>query len=568
VKASTWTFPPEAAAQHVVVFGKTGSGKTYAAKGLVEGWLAAGRRVCAIDPTGVWWGLRAGGSRPGFPVAVFGGPNADVPISPNTGAAIGELVGSSDLSCVIDLSELLIGQRSEFMTDFAQALYRSNAGRPLQLVIDEAHEFAPQNAMHEAKRMLHHTARLVSGGRSRGLRIMLISQRPAKLHKDVSTQCASLVALRLIAPQDREAVKAWIDGQGDPALGKKVLDSLASLAVGEGWVWFPEGGVLDRVKFPRIGTLDSSATPEDGASGGGRREATLAEVNLSAIRARLAEAEKEAAENDPKALRARIAELTKERDEAARRTTALPRDGEVQRLRDRAEELERQVREERQKARRAAPTAAAVDRARNTITDAVRKALAGLLAPESYAPDITTPEVLNGALVPPPVRRAVHMHTADGADGLTGPERKIIDALEHWNALGVVPTRQQTAIIAGYHERTKGFLNALGSLRSKGLIDEQDQLVSPPLLTKRPTFEQHLERINGVLGPREREILDLLLRHSGSELTRAQVAEHFGLHERTKGFLNALGRMRTLDVVEYVKGGRVRVSETVLRGMR
>lgn len=41
--------------RHLAVFGKTGSGKTYAAKGIVERLLQCCRRVCIVDPTGVWW---------------------------------------------------------------------------------------------------------------------------------------------------------------------------------------------------------------------------------------------------------------------------------------------------------------------------------------------------------------------------------------------------------------------------------------------------------------------------------------------------------------------------------
>ena len=57
----TWTAPvPQAAlTEHIGIVGKTGSGKTFAAKGMVEALLAASKRVCVLDPTGVWWGLRA-----------------------------------------------------------------------------------------------------------------------------------------------------------------------------------------------------------------------------------------------------------------------------------------------------------------------------------------------------------------------------------------------------------------------------------------------------------------------------------------------------------------------------
>src|ERR1700678_743245 len=60
--------------QHIAILGKTGSGKSYAAKGFAELLLAKHRRLCVIDPTGVWWGLRADstGKKPGFPIYLFG----------------------------------------------------------------------------------------------------------------------------------------------------------------------------------------------------------------------------------------------------------------------------------------------------------------------------------------------------------------------------------------------------------------------------------------------------------------------------------------------------------------
>jgi DNA helicase HerA-like ATPase len=194
------TFPSEMLGQHLAIVGKAGSGKTYAAKGLVEGLLRDKRRVCILDPTGVWWGLRssADGDAPGFPVAVFGGAHADVPIGEQSGAVLAGLLASQNLPAIVDLSEMLIGQRHRFVTDFAESLYRDNR-TPLHLVIDEADEFCPQNPMPETKRMLHHVDRIVRRGRVRGFRVMLITQRPAVLHKNVLTQANTLIAMRLTA---------------------------------------------------------------------------------------------------------------------------------------------------------------------------------------------------------------------------------------------------------------------------------------------------------------------------------------------------------------------------------
>ena len=82
--------PAAALDERLAIVGTSGSGKTYAAKGLVERLLEQGARVCVVDPLGVWWGLRAGpdGSASPLPcpVVVFGGRHGDVPLDEGTWA--------------------------------------------------------------------------------------------------------------------------------------------------------------------------------------------------------------------------------------------------------------------------------------------------------------------------------------------------------------------------------------------------------------------------------------------------------------------------------------------------
>ena len=83
--------PADALDDRIAIVGTAGSGKTYAAKGFVERLLETGARIAIVDPLGVWWGLRASadGSAPGYPVIVFGGRHADVPITAESGVALG-----------------------------------------------------------------------------------------------------------------------------------------------------------------------------------------------------------------------------------------------------------------------------------------------------------------------------------------------------------------------------------------------------------------------------------------------------------------------------------------------
>src|SRR6266851_6495144 len=85
--------PDAALDADIAILGKKGRGKTFTAKGLVERLLTMRRRVLVLDPLSVWWGLRASadGKSPGLPIAVLGGPKADIPITSTSGRALGEL---------------------------------------------------------------------------------------------------------------------------------------------------------------------------------------------------------------------------------------------------------------------------------------------------------------------------------------------------------------------------------------------------------------------------------------------------------------------------------------------
>lgn len=309
--------PDPALEQHIAVLGKSGSGKTYAAKAaIVEPMLQHGKRVGIVDPTGAWWGLRshADGKRAGFPVLVLGGDHGDLPLVPNGGEAVARLLVEQGVSLVADTGRFTVGERTRWMVDFAGAVYRLNRS-PLYLVLDEAHVFAPQGKVPDPDtgKMLHAVNQIASGGRSRGIRLTMITQRPQKLHKDTLTTADTLIAMRVMHPLDRNAVREWIDGCGDPAQGKQVLDSLAGLQRGEGWVWYPEGAHLARGKFPPIGTFDSSATPTGDSALAAPK--TVAEIDLTEIKKSMAEAVAQAEANDPKLLRARLAKLEAERAE-------------------------------------------------------------------------------------------------------------------------------------------------------------------------------------------------------------------------------------------------------------
>jgi Helicase HerA, central domain len=538
----THPIPDAALTQHIAILGKTGSGKTYAAKGVVENILRDGGRVCVIDPTGAWHGLRssATGKSAGFPVVIFGGAHADLPLGGAHGEAIAEIIGTATTPAIIDTSLMRVGERTRFFADFADALVRKNKG-PLHLVIDEAHLFAPQGKVNDPQSgaMLHAANNLVSLGRSRGLRIILITQRPAKLHKDSLTQVETLVALRLVAPQDRRAVEDWIKDNADEKQGREIITSLAMLKTGQGWVWAPELGVLERVAFPKIKTFDTSKAPDEAESEDGP---VLAPIDRDAIQKRLEVVAADAVANDPARLKA---EITKLKREAAAMKPAVAVDPAAIEAADRAG-YERGFTEGAQAAKNAIlPKAEAVTAAATDLRHTV-------LPQPDYRPR-PAPRPAPAA-TPRPARPVTNGHTQPAGATMPRAERRILTALAQYPG---GRTKNQVAILTAYAVNGGGFNNAISALRTAGYLtgsgDRLDITDSglealggfDPL----PTGAALLDHWLGQLGKAEREALRVVADAWPDALTKEDIASQAGYAADGGGFNNALSRLRTLELV-------------------
>jgi hypothetical protein len=301
--------PLDAVTRTFGILAQKGAGKTATASVMVEEMLGHGLPLVVIDPTGAWWGLRSSsdGRNDGLPITILGGDHADLPLEPTAGSIVADLVVDDRVALVIDLSAFSLGQQRRFVTDFAERLYDRNR-EPLHLVIDEADEFASQRIPPGHERMVGAINRIVRRGRIKGLGVTMISQRSAVIAKDVLTQIDTLIVLRTTSPQDRAAIDAWVSQNGTPEQRAEMLGSLASLPVGTAWVWSPGWlKIFQRVQVRRRRTFDSSATPKVGAVV--KAPTVLAQVDLEAIRSRMAETIERVKADDPNELRRQIAEL-------------------------------------------------------------------------------------------------------------------------------------------------------------------------------------------------------------------------------------------------------------------
>lgn len=141
------TLPLDLASVTMAIVGVRGAGKTVTAAVIAEELLKGGIPIVIVDPTDVWWGLKSSrdGKSEGFPVVIFGGSHADLPLSHTAGAAIADFVVERRVPIILSLRGLRKHQQRQFVTQFAEQLYHRKGEpehrTPLFVVFDEASQF-------------------------------------------------------------------------------------------------------------------------------------------------------------------------------------------------------------------------------------------------------------------------------------------------------------------------------------------------------------------------------------------------------------------------------------------
>ncbi len=105
--------------------------------------------------------------------------------------------------------------------------------RPVFIVLEEAHNFVPggQGMQSQAAVIIK---RIASEGRKFGLFMVLITQRPYKVHSDTLSQCNSQIIMRLTNPQDQQAVRL-----SSESISEGLLADLPGLNIGEAVILGP-----------------------------------------------------------------------------------------------------------------------------------------------------------------------------------------------------------------------------------------------------------------------------------------------------------------------------------------
>ena len=551
------------------VLAKKGAGKSYTARVLAEEFFDAGIPFVAIDPMGAMTGLRssADGKRDGLPIVIFGGDQGDVPLEPTAGAVLADLVAEDRVSMVLDLSAF--GERAlerKFARAFFERLYRRNR-ELVHLLVDEADLFAPQKPQSGDQPLLGVMENIVRRGRNRGIGCTLISQRPAVLNKDVLTQIDLLVALRITSPQDRKALGEWVKGHDESDQGATMLGSLAGLANGESWWWAPELDLFRRVQVRQARTFDSSPTR---TRAGRRVQPTIrADVDLDAVRERMAATIEKAKAEDPRELRKQIATLQRELAQARDAATVevqvervevpvLP-DGHADALRAVHEVLDRAVHDAMEARARLGHLA--------EDAESVPSRTAQELATEIRAP-VSRTETRKQ-----PTHRVERMRETErgleadfvpaapsGNGTLSGLKRQIVEAMAAYPDRDL--TVEQLALMTGKSPKGGYFRNMLGQLRTEGYVAGMrvtqqgvDAVgdVRPP--DRDAVLAMWREKLGGGV---PRDIFDLVVEAYPRGVTDEELATALDKELRGGYFRNMLGKVRGAGLM--VKRG----SENVL----
>ncbi|WP_292065914.1 ATP-binding protein [Brevundimonas sp. UBA7664] len=547
----------------IAILGKKGGGKTVTGKNIVERLLELKHRVVILDPLGVWAGLRtsADGKKPGYPVAIFGGEFGDLPLDAGGAAALAAVLATENLPAVIDLSELSKADQNRFVGAFLAELRRVNK-QALTLVLEEADVFAPQNPMGDDSKRVHAEIDWIARrGRFKGFRLLTISQRPARLSKDVLTQANALIVHRLPAPQDRDAVKAWVDGNGDVDQAREVFRTLAGLEVGEAWVYAQDPAILERTRFPLMRTLDTSSTPKAGEAR--IEQKSLAQVDVAGLRAALTAA---VVDKHPGA---------KAKPQLAADVAAIEAAADARGYERGRREAEHEARGKAQFV--AGDVAAAIEKHFGPITIGRDRQV----QPSQPAPVRPTVQHF-AAPAAPAARPAVAPSKAErldvartalaSAEVLTRPQQELLSGLGWWLDLGHGSvTRPQLAAIIGWKSKGSHLRNRLSECRGLGLIDYPTSGTIALTVEGRSAAPKIAgggdlhTRMRATFSQPQRLMFDALL-NQGGEMSRRALAAELRWEEGGSHLRNRLSELKSMEIVRYPANGRVALQEWVLNG--
>lgn len=559
--------PKEIFEQHIAVLGKTGSGKTSTAKLFIEQAVGDGARVCVLDPIkSDWWGLTssADGKKPGLPFHILGGPHGHVPLHESAGKAIGEVVANGALPLsIIDMADFKMGGLQTFFCNFAESLIKKNRGH-VYLVLEEAHEFAPKEmAGVKGENMgVYWAKKLATAGRSKGLRIVLLTQRTQALHNALLGSCETMIVHRMTAPADQKPAIDWLKANASKEVASEVAGSLSSLKTGDGWLCSGEAQLFERIKFPRIHTFDNTSGQAHA------RAVKTSPVDADKLRSIIGAAVEEAKANDPAELKKQIADLKRQLTSKA---PVVDEKATERAVATAVAERDRHWKGELSKAERAHGSLANRLTQINQLSTLNGDATIAVSAPPEKSLPVT-PTVFKR----PPEKPWVQKVTKSGEDAaavgdfkINKTQQRILDALAWYESIGEFsPSNTKIGAVALIDPTGGYFSNTVGPLSSAGLVDrgsgtlsltDTGRAAAKPIEAAESLEKYHKTLKTRVLKMKSAanktgDVLDAIIAAGGQSITNEEIGAAISVDHTGGYFSNLIGPLVTAGMITRKAG--------------
>jgi len=233
------------------VLGVSGSGKSMTARVLLEELLPS-IPMTLVDIEGELWSLKER-----FDLLHVGGnyhTESDLLVAPEDAGKLATWVWQNNVSVILDMSEFDDAERDQFLLNYFEALWSAaNAlPKPHTILIEEAHEFVPEQRNSPLKELFN---RYAKRGRKRGIGMIYVSQRSAEMAKPILSQATIFFLHHVADPTDMSVYTKRLTML--PA--KQVPQKVSELKSGDCMVI--HHGQVDRVHIRLSQTHHVGATP-------------------------------------------------------------------------------------------------------------------------------------------------------------------------------------------------------------------------------------------------------------------------------------------------------------------
>jgi hypothetical protein len=570
-------------ATHMAIVASSGGGKSWLLRKLLENTFGLMPHL-VIDVEGELKTLR---EKFDYLIASADG-EGDILAHPRSAKLLAHRLLELNVSCIMDIYELEPDEKVLFVKDFISALV--NAPKELWgqrlVVIDEAHQFVPQN---NERGMASRAAviSLLDKGRKRGLSTVLATQRLSKVSKDALGECRNKLYGFCNLPADRKRATEDLGflSKGDQELFRQ-LDTGHFYAVG------PAISKKD-VVMVRVGKVQTThPRPGDGIAAVTPPAPAKIKKLISELKDLPAQAKKEA--EDLKTAQARIKELEHqvkapqvvekvvERGASKAEVKVAYEQGRADShiaVKELVAHLSRDVDSLTRLNQELLGQCQKVLQTHGAKAHEIVRSIASVLARQLKSPkqkvftpmgtmtgrtSSSTPNISN-----PP--RAMPSDAVANLGDLSSAEFRILDSLAWWEAVGVSqPTRLQAAFAArytinGHFNNTLGSLNTRGYIQypSRGTIEltgEGRGCATHPDVP--PTAEALQIMVRGKLDGPTTKLYDVLISKYPDAVSRDELASTAG-YTVNGHFNNTLGTLHSMGVAEYPDRGLVRASKVL-----